>query len=506
MSNNAAGAALLLAASLAVTGTASAQTPREIVHESLETMGGESALRSIAGIRLSGIEQRSAVMWSPVEAQPRVAYELFDETRSFRDGRRRRDSKFRGVNNEEPLSVRLIVADGKAAFGVGSRLAPGNASHVEAAERALASDPLQVLLHALDAGDLASLPDTVVHGERHHVVAWNDEKVRAFVNVHTGMLDRVERLESFKDDPAWTAWGDVRTTTVFSSWSLEPGGLRYPRTWTETRNDHEFRTVSITRFEVLEVLPDDSLAVPDRVAGEFSTGGPLVLGNGRGDPVEIDSGVVLLPGAWNSLLVAQSDGVVVIEAPHSVQYSRLVIREARRRFPDRQVKAVVSTDFMWAHVAGIREYVARDIPIFAAELNTGLLRQIAQAPHQLEPDSLFSAPQRVRLTPVADRFVLGSGPREIQLYVVNVPGGDYGPRMLAAYIPESGVLYGSDLMASPRNEAAFVEQHRMELVQLVRREGLDVTTVIGIHGNPTSWSDVVRELVQAGVAASPDQR
>ena len=73
---------------------------------------------------------------------------------------------------------------------------------------------------------------------------------------------------------------------------------------------------------------------------------------------ELVSGVVLIPGAWNTTLVRQSDGIVVIEAPISSGYSVQAIAEANKRFPGIPIKAVITTSDAWPHIGGVREYVA----------------------------------------------------------------------------------------------------------------------------------------------------
>jgi hypothetical protein len=67
------------------------------------------------------------------------------------------------------------------------------------------------------------------------------------------------------------------------------------------------------------------------------------LGNAREPATELAPGVVFIPGSWNSTLVRQQDGIVILEAPISSGYSAQVIAEARHRFPGVPVKAVITS-------------------------------------------------------------------------------------------------------------------------------------------------------------------
>ena len=93
-------------------------------------------------------------------------------------------------------------------------------------------------------------------------------------------------------------------------------------------------------------------------------------------------------GIWNSTIVRQSDGVVIIEAPISGLYTQTVIEEAKRRYPGIPVKAVLSTSDSWPHFGGVRSVVAQGLPVYILDLNQPLLEKMVTAPHTLDPDAL----------------------------------------------------------------------------------------------------------------------
>ena len=99
-------------------------------------------------------------------------------------------------------------------------------------------------------------------------------------------------------------------------------------------------------------------------------------------------GIDLFAGSWNSTIVKEPDGVVILEAPISGLYTQGVIREARRRYPGRPINAVLSTSDSWPHTGGVRQAVGLHLPVYILDLNRPLLDRMMSAPHTLEPDAL----------------------------------------------------------------------------------------------------------------------
>ena len=100
-------------------------------------------------------------------------------------------------------------------------------------------------------------------------------------------------------------------------------------------------------------------------------------------PVRLDSGLVLYQGGYQSLAVRQHDGIVVIEAPESEAKSRAVLADLRERFAGVPIKGVVTTSPMWAHIGGLREYVARGIPVYVLDANVPIISNLIAAPHSI---------------------------------------------------------------------------------------------------------------------------
>lgn len=439
--------------------------PRDVVGRAIDAMGGDSLLRGLRYLRLEGVREETSPGVATDAGIPPTITGHFDELRDVRAGVARRHQSVELASRGEPVAYTVTSA---------AALSNDVADELE-------RSPERILLAALAAADLRSLADTVFGDETYHVVAFGAPRLRVYVNAVTGLPRGWAGLRSYPGDRfVWRIWGDVRTRVLWSGWSLEPGGLRYPRLQRIIRNGVAQKTVTITKIEPNPAVEPDSAPSVDRAAIRATE----VIGE---DVREVGPGIVFLPGAYNTVLVRQDDGVVVIEAPESAEYSRQVLAEAATRFPGLPVKAVVVTTPAWPHVGGIREYVARGIPIHTAARNAGLIRRIAASAHRQDPDSLERSPRPPLIRAVADTVTLGGGENAVQLLLASSPGSRKAATDLLVYLPSRNLLYAGDLYVPRRFEPNYWRQGMAELIGAVRRRGLTPRTVVGLHLEPTDW-------------------
>ncbi|MCP3099909.1 hypothetical protein LZ198_13620 [Myxococcus sp. K15C18031901] len=478
------------------------------VQAAAQAMGGEARLRALPALRIQGIGH-----WNLLEQSERptppwlVSYEQLDELRD--PAHRRLRQKLEGRSPSAGLgtwqSMTVLMSDGAVALEREGKMVPAGAAQRQDLEERLDFAPERVLLTALDAKDLRAAPDVVLQDVPHHVVTFHHGRAtaRLFLNAHTALPTQVETVDAHPGDFFWNVWGDVTTRLTFQSWSLEPGGLRYPRHWSWARNGNEYHAFTVTGLELPPQVSDTDFAIPEDVRKGFAARGQLTVESlplGRPDKpaVELVPGVVLIPGRWNVALVKQDDGVVVIEAPISSGYSAAVLEEVRRRHPGVKVKAVVSTSDAWPHVGGLREYAARGIPIHLLDLNRPLADRVLKAPRTLSPDALAKTPRRATLHAVSGRTALGSGKNRLELIPVRTETGE---RMLFVWLPEHRLLYTSDLVQPTPGGAFFNVQQVAESVEAATREHLDVARAFGMHLEGTEWTAVTHAVEQVGAAA-----
>lgn len=482
----------------------SADNSKVWLQTAISAMGGSERLSAIKTVKLKGDGHTYLLEQSERPEGPWIVnYEEITELRDL-DARRLRQT----VSSRGPAAgpeVTSITAEATT-FSFVAGASPRPFRSLPADDEWLVLSPERVLLTALAATDLHVEADQVLQGVAHHTVAfkWQQELVRLFLNSNTGLPTAVENVGAYPYDAFWSVWGDVRTRTYFSFWTLEPGNLHYPRQWDTERNGQPYKSFAISELVFNASLPPDSFTVPDNVRQVLASRKPTAIDEialGRPDrPVqEVVPNVVLIPGSWNVALVRQSDGIVVVEAPISSGYSSKVIAEVQRRFPDVPIKAVISTSDSWPHIGGVREYIARGVPVYALDLNRSILDRIVSAPHRSAPDLLARAPRKPNFRIVSQKTNIGSGKNRLEIYPIRTETGE---RMLMVYLPEHQLLYGSDLVQGLQADGSFfMPQYLSELMDAVKREGLGINTVFAMHTLPIPWTKLTAAVEKASAGA-----
>jgi len=375
-------------------------------------------------------------------------------------------------------------------------------------------NPVRALLLADLGDDLVRDKDVVWHDALQHVVRFHNGRyaVKIFIDAFTYLPTATEAVVDFHQvtstDVAWNAWGDVVERTEYMNWNIVDG-IRYPFQWDISRNGDVIRTITITEAHTNVLLDTDAFALlPEtsaRVAAlrrmsvdDLPLGQPVEGAPAPNRPTaEIAPGIVQIPNSWYVTLVRQSDGIVVIDAPISAGYSRRVFDKAARRFPAVPIKAVItSTGFFW-HMAGVREYAARGIPIYVCDRNVDTLHRLLAAPHTLRPDDLArKAKVSLNLHPVSARTVIGAGHNMLVLFPIR----QATQSMVMTYIPDAHLLHTAEAVLPLGPNGSFLSpESLLEISYAVRDAGITVDQIIGMHMSPTPWSKVADTLHASGL-------
>jgi glyoxylase-like metal-dependent hydrolase (beta-lactamase superfamily II) len=324
--------------------------------------------------------------------------------------------------------------------------------------------------------------------------------VRLFLNAWTHVPTM---LEIVKATPGFADWGDVTERRWYSFWTLEKGGFKYPRQTTIEWNGFPFSDETVQVLKVDEPVDDAAFAIPDETKAAFAANAnkpgpvpPTVFDASRA--TELAPWLVEVPSGYNISIVKQPDGLVIMEATTSNAHAASVIAYAKTRFPGMPIKAVVTTSDAWPHIAGIREYVAAGIPIYALDLNVSILTRFITAKHTLTPDTLQKQPKAPLFRLVSSKTVIGTGDTRIELIPVR---GEIGERMMLAWFPGAHVLYSSDQIQRARpglGSPFFMPMMLMEVQAAAEREGVTgIERVFGMHLTPTPWSEVLDAIAAA---------
>lgn len=472
-------------------------------------MGGAAKLRQLVAVETSGVS-----VWYHREQSERpegpwlTSFTDFTDVRSFGADAVRRTSRARGFSTNDWVDntgwtapSTIVVSSGVSVSRSSGALTPVG---IPPDLAALPVDlvPERVIASARRAANLHAEPDELVDGYLHHVVSFSSggARVRLILNVPSLLPKAVEVTRVHPDSMFLAPWGDVTQRVTFGMWTREPDGLRYPRVWEFSTDGQPDGSTYITRIRTNPPIEVTDFELPPDVRRQFIAARshiadlPFGPAGATDRPVrELAPGIVKVPGRFDVVEVEQDDGIVIIEAPLSSAYSARAIADAQQRFRGGPIKAVVSTSDAWPHIGGIREYVARGIPVYALDLNVPILTRLLSAKYESSPDMLARAPRAPRLEVVSGRTTVGSGANRFEIYPFRTATGE---RQMMIYWPDHRLLYSSDLFTI-RNTFVFLPQQVSEAVDAVARERLDVSTAFGMHYDPLAWVAVMKNALPA---------
>jgi glyoxylase-like metal-dependent hydrolase (beta-lactamase superfamily II) len=481
--------------------SAAGASAADLVALAIEAMGGETRLATLKSLVLESIGHGFALEQSERPEGPWLTtYTQRTEIRDYEHKRTRLETERRNWSFPKwsPPQVSIAGPDG-GAFMVGTRWVPTAPVDIDTA---MALSPERILLTARSASDLHVMPDELQQNIKQHVVVftYQSKRMRLLLNPWTHLPTMFEQISN---DPR-NVWGDVTERRWYSFWTLERGGLMYPRQTTTEWNGLPFTDETVQVLTVDELVDDAKFSIP----GDTKAASAALARSNAPRPapptatldetkvIAITDNVVEIPGGYNVSLVKQPDGVVVIEGTTSSTYSQLVMAFAAKRFPDAPIKALVTTSDAWPHIGGVREYVAKGIPIYPLDLNVSILSRLTAAPHAIAPDTLARQPKEPIFRPVAEKTTLGSGDTRIELVPIR---GETGERMMVAWLPGQHLLYSSDaIQHAAGGTGFFMPAMLMEVQAALEREHIaGVERVFGMHLSPTPWSAVVQAIEAA---------
>jgi len=325
-------------------------------------------------------------------------------------------------------------------------------------------------------------------------VAFGKYRVNGTINAQ----NLVQRVQTWVPNPVV---GDLYYENVYTNYQ-DMGGVKVPRFHQHqdyddggnmpnvSGGDHAFglETVSDIRLNVANA----ALTVPSEVRS--ATIEPVrVQSQKLGDGLWLIGG-----GSHNSVAVEFRDHVAVIEAPLNEERSLAVIGEVNRLIPNKPIRFVVNTHHHWDHLGGIRTFVHEGAAVITHEGNRPYYQEVLRArPWVLQPDRFSLHPpeewsEGYIFETAREKYVLADDTRTVELY--SVAGLAHAAGMLMAYFPKEKIVVQADLY---NPQAAAPNASNRTFYQNLQRLKLDVTTIVGIHGNPAPMSQFVQFVSRA---------
>ncbi len=474
------------------------KSAKQCVDLALDAMGGRERLQQLKSVRLQTVSHTLLVEQSYRQSPFITSYERDSTTLDLVHQRLRTEAKVtwpEADSNQSDSETILIAGPEGGVNHSNDGDSPCGLSDLDAARQVLALGPERLLLNASDAADLHFEAPETVRSTAHAVLqfTWQKVPVRVLLNPFNHLPDAVEATREFQD--FWYFWGDAQQRIYFDNWKLVQG-ISYPTNQIEERNGIIWSSSQALDVEFNVAIDDKAFSMGAKAAAQSAASPGWNRPFRPGKDTMLAPGIDLFLGSWNSTIIKQADGIVILEAPISGLYTAGVIEEAKKRYPGLPVKAVLSTSDSWPHTGGVRAVVAQGLPVYILDLNQALLDKMTAAPHTLDPDALADSKNSKKpdWKIVSGREVIGGRENRVELYPLR---GASTERQYMVYFPESRLLYASDTLAVNGDGSLYDPELMHEVVQAVERANLKVDTVFAMHQGPMPWSQVVALVEKA---------
>ncbi len=279
------------------------------------------------------------------------------------------------------------------------------------------------------------------------------------VDAKTRLVTRVERLESD------SVLGDDRQSTDYLAWAaidglVVPTRMRHRRLWYVEEEVTCAKTASAV--VIGERLPAAPGKEPPHVTvarvGEGLYTARLDHLNNR------------------TMFLERADDVIAFEAPLDSATGELVIAAIDRTTGGKPIRWLVLSHHHPDYVGGLRPFVARGTHIVTTPGNVDYIRQIAEAPHTVEPDQLARAPKPVVVEAVHAKRVLGEGATAVTLYDIGVFSSHTDEYLIYHFMRER-ILFVGDMVSLRPGPITAARPRAVGLLNALESLHLDVERI-----------------------------
>lgn len=463
---------------------------RTVLDAGIKAMGGLEELqkindisRELAGDR-SDEGQGMQPVWPRAGEPPVLSHPRMKSVRDVRGGRAF-DEVDAVIFGGQPIHFRSVVA-GPNAFAVSDsakniRVLPPPAVIGARAAR-FRRDPETLLLAAANRPEaLRWVGEGEFAGHKQRVISFADvdgTEVSLYFDAGTNLLTKTEYLN---DDPVL---GDVVAETVYADWRPVEK-VMLPFRYTDRVGGSVLQDLRVTAVKINTHPADSLFAMPDYAKIEPTPPGPAVK--------KLGDDVYALLGPYNSLFVVFKDHVLVLEAGSNNRYSAASIAEIKKVAPDKPIRYLVSTHFHFDHLSGVRSYIAEGTTIVTTPAAKSVIERAATASHVMRPDALSRNPKTTVIETIDDKRVFDDGVHKVELYRFASP---HAGQMIIAYLPKEKILFEADMLDIPEAGNPVAGDDTIDLAKQIEKLGLQVETIIPVHGKIGTISDLTTAVSQ----------
>jgi glyoxylase-like metal-dependent hydrolase (beta-lactamase superfamily II) len=321
-------------------------------------------------------------------------------------------------------------------------------------------------------------------GERNRVIGLSDPfgaQFSLYFSARTGLLSKAETLV---DVSVFSLAGELAQEFTYDDYR-DVKGVKVP-----------FHYVTMYGGEVLEDLKQLEIQINSHPAAalfEIPDGyekRPVV--SPSPDFTKAADGVYFVRAPYNSLCIAFSDYVLVVEAPINTALSEAVMSRIRELIPDKPIKYVVASHYHHDHIGGLRPYIAEGATIVTNPNSKGEIEKLASTPRPIRPDALSRNPRVPVIETFTDKRVFSDRTHTLELY--NIGPNPHAAEIIITYLPKQKALYTPDVLDIEPGYVPPAHPDTIDFAEKLKKLGLDVETIIPAHGRFGSISDLNKAL------------
>jgi len=336
-------------------------------------------------------------------------------------------------------------------------------------------------------------------GALYHLVVVEDTvaPVTLYISSQTG---KIGKLATQENDHVLR---DIPVEVFYEGWSASSMGVSYPSQVYLSRNEiivrQEARStfmgnpqVPATEFDFpIGAMPkyDDAAAKFGEKNSQFNqmfvgVGIPLDGLQTYVQPVQVKTGVwQILGGSHNTLVIEQSSGLTVVDAPLYNERSEAILAWSKTQFPSKPVQWVVLTHHHDDHVGGLRAFAAEGAKIVVGTAAEGLVRESLTAKSTISPDKLAMAGGNYQVIPVDNgaTYTIADALRPVTAQSF---ASFHADGMIMVHVPNEKVVWLTDVYSAyvppppPSMNALAIQAH-----DAIVAKGWTVDTIVTGHGN-----------------------
>ncbi|MCI0606544.1 MBL fold metallo-hydrolase [bacterium] len=214
-----------------------------------------------------------------------------------------------------------------------------------------------------------------------------------------------------------------------------------------------------------------------------------------------------LAGGFNVLFVEFKDFILAAEAPEENivnGISEEAVRKIKETIPNKPIRYIVPTHHHGDHSAGVRAFMAEGATVITTRGNLKYIDRLARAKFTFAPDAFARKPAPYKVDAIEDgKRIISDGNQVVEIHQFSPLS--HVKEMLLVYLPKLKILYQSDMFNPINPKIKSTEDdpfhginssNTKDLLNTIRKLGLDVETIVGSHGRVSYMKELLEEVRQ----------